>query len=331
MKKSIPFLIFLEILLSIVIIGYNHFGIGQPKNIEYVIQNELKNNEIPSLNYILKYEMPDNYLEAFFQTEIGIMNSENTSVFTADVIMEEDTTKEQFLNQYSDLFNEEHLKYSIIDEVSLDLEDKTINKKIYQVSDDFQTMFSFGATIQFKDKPNEFIGILGNSSDIEAKKDFELLLDTINYTTQTLDKEKLFSSDLENISVTMPANWKKVKNQIPYNFYKQNDNNMIFAMISSGDKTHSDINSEYDLAKESFLQDGFSTLIEDSKIDNLDNKTIKTSVIKSPATNSTIFLILIEFNNSNIFTAVRYEITGEDNSKNSEKDLESIIKSIKLK
>ena len=331
MKKSTISIIFLEILLIIVTVGYNNFGIGQPKNIEHVITNELKGNEKPSLNYILKYEMPNNYIEDLgLQGEIAIINNKNTAMFTGDIIMTEDLTTEDFLKQQTDLFSN-LLDFSVVSEDTLELKDRTINKKVYKISNDFQTIFSFGATIEFKDKPSEFIGVLGNGVNSDSEKDLDLLLNSITYTNQTLDKEKIFSNDSESITVTMPPYWKKIKGEIPYNFYKKDGDNVVFSMISSGDKNYGDIHNEYDLAKESFLQDGVGTLIEDSKIDSLDDKTITTSIIKSPITDSTIFLILIEFNNSDIFTAVRYELSGDADINANKDDLDFIIKSIKLK
>ena len=86
MKKSNITLIILEILLITTIICGTFLN-GQPsKTIDTIVQKELKDNEIASLNYLLKYEMPEGYEDALnLYGEIAITSQDGNSNFTMDI------------------------------------------------------------------------------------------------------------------------------------------------------------------------------------------------------------------------------------------------------
>ena len=331
MKKSTIGIIILEVILIIVVIGYNTFGIGQPKNIENVIQRELKGNEQASLNYLLKYEMPSGYEEAIDLTgEISIREQEGNSMFTAEPVLIEQLPMEQFFQSQEYLFSSAGT-YNIISEVSTEEKDRTITKKIYEVSNDFVQLYALIGTIQFKDNPNEYIGIVGNSTSQDYEKDLDTLLNSINYTKQTIDKEKLYSNDLENVKITIPGNWKRLERAVPYSFYKQDENNIAYIIASSMDKQQEDSQENYDYLVESFTQEDGANLIEDRKAETVGNKTITNTTIEYEGTNTTTILTLIEFSNSNIYTIVRFDIVSEEGIDYIKPEIDSIINSIELK
>ena len=331
MKKSTIGIIILEVILIIVVIGYNTFGIGQPKNIENVIQRELKGNEQASLNYLLKYEMPSGYEEAIDLTgEISIREQEGNSMFTAEPVLIEQLPMEQFFQSQEYLFSSAGT-YNIISEVSTEEKDRTITKKIYEVSNDFVQLYALIGTIQFKDNPNEYIGIVGNSTSQDYEKDLDTLLNSINYTKQTIDKEKLYSNDLESVEITIPGNWKRLERAVPYSFYKQDENNIAYIIASSMDKQQEDSQENYDYLVESFTQDESANLIEDRKAETVGNKTITNTTIEYEGTNTTTILTLIEFSNSNIYTIVRFDIVSEEGIDYIKSEIDSIINSIELK
>ncbi len=331
MKKSTIGIIILEVILIIVVIGYNTFGIGQPKNIENVIQRELKGNEQASLNYLLKYEMPSGYEEAIDLTgEISIREQEGNSMFTAEPVLIEQLPMEQFFQSQEYLFSSAGT-YNIISEVSTEEKDRTITKKIYEVSNDFVQLYALIGTIQFKDNPNEYIGIVGNSTSQDYEKDLDTLLNSINYTKQTIDKEKLYSNDLESVEITIPGNWRRLERAVPYSFYKQDENNIAYIIASSMDKQQEDSQENYDYLVESFTQDESANLIEDRKVETVGNKTITNTTIEYEGTNTTTILTLIEFSNSNIYTIVRFDIVSEEGIDYIKSEIDSIINSIELK
>ena len=331
MKKSTIGIIILEVILIIVVIGYNTFGIGQPKNIENVIQRELKGNEQASLNYLLKYEMPSGYEEAIDLTgEISIREQEGNSMFTAEPVLIEQLPMEQFFQSQEYLFSSAGT-YNIISEVSTEEKDRTITKKIYEVSNDFVQLYALIGTIQFKDNPNEYIGIVGNSTSQDYEKDLDTLLNSINYTKQTIDKEKLYSNDLESVEITIPGNWRRLERAVPYSFYKQDENNIAYIIASSMDKQQEDSQENYDYLVESFTQDESANLIEDRKVETVGNKTITNTTIEYEGTNTTTILTLIEFSNSNIYTIVRFDIVSEEGIDYIKPEIDSIINSIELK
>lgn len=331
MKKSTIGIIILEVILIIVVIGYNTFGIGQPKNIENVIQRELKGNEQASLNYLLKYEMPSGYEEAIDLTgEISIREQEGNSMFTAEPVLIEQLPMEQFFQSQEYLFSSAGT-YNIISEVSTEEKDRTITKKIYEVSNDFVQLYALIGTIQFKDNPNEYIGIVGNSTSQDYEKDLDTLLNSINYTKQTIDKEKLYSNDLESVEITIPGNWRRLERAVPYSFYKQDENNIAYIIASSMDKQQEDSQENYDYLVESFTQEEGANLIEDRKVETVGNKTITNTTIEYEGTNTTTILTLIEFSNSNIYTIVRFDIVSEEGIDYIKSEIDSIINSIELK
>lgn len=331
MKKSTIGIIILEVILVIVVIGYNTFGIGQPKNIENVIQRELKSNEQASLNYLLKYEMPSGYEEAIDLTgEISIREKEDNSMFTAEPVLIEQLPMEQFFQSQEYLFASSGT-YNIVSELSTEEKDRTITKKIYEISNDFVQLYALVGTIQFKNNPNEYIGIVGNSISQEYEKDLDTLLSSINYTKQTIDKEKLYSNDLESIKITIPGNWRRLERAVPYSFYKRTEDNIAYIIASSMDKQQEDAQENYEYLVESFTQDENANLIEDRKVETIGNKTITNTTIEYEGTNTTTILTLIEFSNSNIYTIVRFDIVSEEGIDYIKPEIDSIINSIELK
>ncbi|WP_250278257.1 hypothetical protein [[Clostridium] colinum] len=331
MKKSKLALISLEILLIIVTVGYNVFGIGQPKNIENVIQRELKKDEMASLNYILKYKMPSNYEEVTdLYGEIAIREKENNCIFTSEIVPTDTLSPEDFFKSQEDIFTSAS-NFSVINEDTIDLEDRTINKKVYKISNDFMELYALVGTIEIKSNPNEFIGVVGNATSADFESDLDLLLNSIKYTKQTLNSERFFSDDIEKVSVVVPANWKKFKKDVPYSFFKEDENGIAYSVLNSGSKKDEDPKEGYDYIKNVFTEDENAVIIEDSKVETVDNKTITTTIVEYPENKVTTILTLVEFNNSDVFVAVRQEVVSENGIDYIKPELDAMVKSLKLK
>lgn len=332
MKKSTLGLVILELLLVGVVVGHNVFGIGLPKDVESVVMRELDSNQVPSSNYTLKYEMPKNYQEADdLYGEISIGEAEGNAMFTAEQINVSDTSVDEFFKAQESLF-ESSANLEVISEDNQQLEDKTITKKVYQVTNDLLDLYAFVATIDFKSNPDEFIGVIGNSISLDYEKDFDTLINSIQYTSQPIDAPRTFATESEPIKITVPANWKKFQKQVPYSFYKEDENGIAYAVITSGDKSQEDAKQGYDTAKASFIETEGANVIEDSKVENIDGKTITTTIVEYPENYSTSYIVLVEYDNSDVFTAIRYEILSQDGKADYIKEeLDSITKSLKLK
>lgn len=327
-KKQISLLIALEVLLIIVVVGYNVFHIGQPKDTAYIIEKELKPNESVSLNYLLKYEMPEGYKQAQdIQGELSIINEETQTIFSAQDVLKKELSIEDFFALQN--YEEQGLNATLVSENTEELEDKVINKKVYQISNDFINLYSFIGSIELKSNPEEFIGVLGNSQSLDAEKDFNMLLNSINYTSQTLADEKTFDDINENIVITTPPMWRRLGDG--YSFIKSTEDVKEYLLINSGNKNDEDIKAGYDMIKDSILQDNYFKLITDSNVTNLKNKTITTSVFQGEDKKFTTFIVMVEFNNSDIFAVFRYDLFGEYNLSQENLDLKFFVENIKLK
>ena len=327
MKKLILGILPLEILLIIVVVGYNVFGIGQPKNIEFVVQKELSSNEDVSLNYILKYQMPKGYEKVSdIQGEIAIINNKSKSVFALQDIPKKEMTVEQFFDlQKPQVVGDD---ISLLSEDTIETNDRIINKKIYELSYDFINFFSFFATVELKDKPDQFIGILGNSYSEDTKTELDLLLNTINYTSRSLEEERTFIDEKQNVSVTVPPLWRRLKDNL--NFGKIDQDKQRYILINGGDKKDEDIQYGYKVIKESLLQEGLLELVVDSKVDNIDDKTVTTSIFKGKDKDIATAIVIMETSNSDKFIIFRYDLLGKYDKQLINEDLEYFIKSINL-
>lgn len=331
MKKSTIGIIILEVLLIVVTVSYNTFGIGQPKNIENVIQRELKDGQVASLNYLLKYEIPENYEEAIDLTgEISISDLEGNALFTAEPVLVSEFPLDQFFQSQESLFASAG-SYEVISEETIEEKDKTITKKIYKVSTSFAELYALVGTIEFKEKPEEYIGIVGNAASEGFENDFETLLNSISYTNQTLDKEKTYSNDLESIKITMPGNWRRLERSVPYSFYKQDEVNAAYIIASSMDKQQQDPQENYEYLVENFTEGEDVNIVEDAVVETSGDKTITTTTIEYEGTSTIVVLKLIEFSNSNIYTIVRCDVVSEQGLDYIGSELQSIINSIELK
>lgn len=332
MKKSTIGLILLELLLVGVVIGHNVFGIGLPKDVESVVMRELASNQLPSYNYTLKYEMPQNYEEATdLYGEICIGEAEGNAMFTAEQIKLSNTSIDDFFKSQETIF-EGSANLELVSENTQELEDKTITKKVYQVTNDLLDMYAFVATIDFKDNLDEFVGVIGNALSLDYEKDFDTLINSIQYTSQSIDTPRTFATESEPIKITIPANWKRFQKQVPYSFYKEDEQGIAYAVISSGSSDEEDPKQGYDMAKASFVEIEGANVVEDSKVEIIDGKTITTTIVEYPENHSTSYIVLVEYDNSHVFTAIRYEVLSQDGKADYIKEeLDSITKSLKLK
>lgn len=331
MKKSNITLIILEILLITTIICGTFLN-GQPsKTIDTIVQKELKDNEVASLNYLLKYEMPEGYEDALnLYGEIAITSQDGNSNFTMDILETEKINAEEFFKAQEEVF-EQSATFTVVSENTSDEKGRKVNKKIYEINDDFSSFYAFIGTIEIKNHPKEFIGLIGTSASLDPESTFDDLLAKTNYTKQKLNDKKLFSSELENITIMTPPNWKRLERAVPYSFYKQDETNMASLICSSANINEQNPQENYNYAKETLSSDPTANLTEDSKVETVDNKTITTSTIEYEGSHITTMLKLIEFKDSDIFSIVRIDVVSEDGIDYIKSDIDSIINSINLK
>lgn len=331
MKKSNIALIILEILLIVTVACGPLFNGLPTKSIDTLVQKELGENQAPSLNYLLKYNMLEGYEDALnLYGEVAITTEDNNSTFTMDILDTKKTSPEQFFKAQEEVF-QQSANFTLVSENTSNENDRTINKKIYEVSNDFSQFYAFVGTIEIKGHSKDFIAIIGTATSLDYSDNFDILLSTTDYTKQKSNKAKLFSDELEATTVVVPANWKRLERAVPYSFYKQDNANMAYVIASSANKNEKNPQENYNFAKESLSSDPSASLKEDSKVETIDNKTFTTSVIEYKDSYITTILTLIEFKDSDVFSIVRTDVISENGIGYIQPEIDSIIKSINLK
>lgn len=319
MKKSNITLIALEILLIILVISNSIFN-----TITNDVRKELKENEIASLNQILKYKIPEGYYEEpNISGEIAISTEDGNSYFSIEIFNNDDIKP----NEIFTINEQANTSLTLVSENTLDEKGKKTTKKVYKSPQFFRLI----GTIEMKNNPNQFIAIVGDSTTQDTEETLDFLLSTIEYTKQSINKERLFSSDFEKTTIIVPSNWKRLDKNIPYSFYKEVDNNITYLIAISSTKEEENPQEVYESIKNPLSTLNTATITEDSNVTNVGNKTITNTTIKYDD-NQTVLLTLIEFKDSNVFTIVRTDIVSENNNIDYIKsDIEYIINSIKLK
>lgn len=327
MKKSNIILITLEILLILITSTYTKLN----TSIEAIVQKQLMKNEFASINYLLKYQMPEGFVDAVnLYSEVAIMTPDGNSKFLIDTLEIEKMSPEDFFNSQEHLFNYSG-EFTVISENTSDLEDRIIRKKVYEITNDFLQFYALVGTIEVKNKPNEFIGVLGTSNLQECEENLDFLLSTTNYTNQTINEKRLFSSNLENVTITIPSNWKRLEKIFPYSFYKQDGNNITYFIASTGDKKEEDAKEAFNSAIELSVNNLTANIIENAKVEKTLNKTITTSILEFEDTHSTRIITLIEFKGSNVFALVTTDIISENGIDYIKPEVDAMINSIKVK
>lgn len=327
MKKPDIAIIILEILLVIVTFANS---ILAPKSIEQIVQKELVENQVASVNYTLKYKMPEGYeIATNLYGEVDITTKDNSSVFSMDSLKREILTPEEFITQQEQVFSYVS-DYELVSENTNEENGKKYTKKVYKVSTGLTSFYAFFATIEFKNNADEYIAVIGNGSELSYEKDLDTLISTVDYTSQKTDTKRLFSSDLEKISITMLPNWKRLEKILPYSFYKQDENNVAYFVASSGDKKEQDAKEYFDMTKEYLNNVSEENVIVDDEVEKVGNKTITTSIMKVDE-HTTVILSLIEFKGSDTFVLTRTDIVSENGIDYIKPEIDEIIKSIKLK
>lgn len=354
MKKSIITILVLEVLLiALVFSSIKITKIKQNTSVQTLVQKELKENEIASINYLLKYPKIDGYenvLELYGEAAIQTPNKE--AMFSIDTINTEDIDIETFFKDQEEIFSS-FANYEIVSEDTSTLDDRTIQKKIYHINADFYELYAMIGITQVKSESDKMIAVVGNVQSLDYEKDFDTLLTSTNYTKISLDDTRLFDSELENFNMSVLPNWKRLEKMIPFSFYKDDKSSTTFLIANSGNISDTDPIEAFKSVTEAMLSEQTSNLIEDSKTETVGNKTITTSKIKYTDAPITTLISLVQFKDANTFVLVRSDIsikinpadikTEEDiknilNSSENEKitnniikELDTIIKSINLK
>lgn len=331
MKKSTIGIITLEILLILSVIAHNVFDIGKPKNIEHYIEKELLDYQSASLNYTLKYTMPEGY-EEFENSneEIAITNADNSALFVANAMPLEHISVEDFFRIQSSVFDSASTDKPNITEETNDkttVDDKTITKKCFKIENSSLNLYALVATIEFKDK-DEFIGVVGNVPSLDYEKDFRTLINSIDFTKQTKDKERIFANKNELVKVTIPANWLRFERKKNYSFYSPGET-MIIASIESNNTENFDPNTDFQLIAESLMSVEGVSVIKDKETNVINNKTITTSIFSLDGQDIYKIVSLVQFEGSNVYTMAVYE-TRTKNIDSTLKDIEKITNSIEL-
>lgn len=328
MKKSTVGIILLELALVGVSVAHSYFGLWQPKNIENVITTELSSSQVASFNYLLKYELPDGYSDVpNVFGEIAIGNETGESMFIANIINTNEVSPEDFINEQEQVIAELG-QYSEVGEDFISENGRSITKKFYEVDNGFMVMQTMIATVVLDSNPNQFIAVIGNAISDEYIPDFESILQTVDFTTQTLDKPRLYSNENEVIEITMAPGWQRYAKEVPYSFCKQDDMGVATLFTMSFDKSVSGADEEYNTIKQNFVANGAEVVEEDIKTEDK-NKTITTSIFKSGDTIS--MFTLVDFKNKNYFALVQSDFSTQEEFDTLKPEVDTIINSIKLK
>ena len=354
MKKSILSILILEILLIVLVFSSTKTTkIKENTSVQTLVQKELKENENASMNYLLKYPTIDGYEPVMeLYGEAAIQTSNKEAMFSIDTINTKDIDIETFFKEQEEIFSS-FGNYELVSENTSTLNDRTIQKKIYHINADLYELYAMIGIVEIKGVNDKVIAVVGNVQSLDYEKDFDTLLNSTNYTKISIDETRLFDSELENFTMSVLPNWKRLEKVIPFSFYKEDENSTTFLIANSANKADTEPMEAFKNVTEAMLSEQTASLVEDSKVETIKDKTITTSIIKYSDAPITTLISLVEFKDANTFVLVRSDIsikvnpsdiqTEEDlnnvlNSSENEKitnnlmtELDTIIKSINLK
>ena len=332
MKKSTLAIIILEILLILSIVAHNVFDIGKPKNIEHYIAKELTEYQSSSLNYTLKYTMPEGYEEfENSREEIAIASPDNSALFVANPMPLGYITVEDFFKVQSSVFEDNSPDTPNITEANSDettVDNKKITRKYFKVESSYLDLYALVATIEFEGK-DEFIGIVANVPSLDYEEDFNTFVNSIEFTKQTTDKERIFANENEPIKLTVPANWLRLERSNNYSFYNTTEKGQVLTIIQSNDNTDLDPMADFQSIVGILSGEEGVSVIKDAEALVVDDKTITTSVMGFPGQEYYNVVSLVQFEGSNVYTLVICEVYSSSVD-NFLKDIEKVTSSIEL-
>lgn len=251
MKNKKTGIIFMEVLLLIVLLAGSIFGMGEPKDIDSLVEKALGDKTV-STNKTFTYALPNGYIQsAELQKMVeGIaLKEDGTASFTMDVINYGHGSVEEFINsqentlksmgKYEELFSETEEKKG-----------EKITKKIYQIKSDMMTMLLLVGVIEFDKDNNSYIGVIGTANEFTkkedgkddialgtpfdiAKKDFEQILSSVKLTDFPLSEKRVYSYPNEKFEITVPPYWERDDLEKKYSFYKEGKNGLMSVTLAS--------------------------------------------------------------------------------------------------
>lgn len=330
MKKTTLGIILLETILILVTFSYNILGIGAPKNIEFIVEKELSGGEVASFNYYLKYIMPSDFqdsLDSF--TEIDISNPQTMTRFGADIETFENNTPEAFIN--SMIENEADTSLEEVVNETVEINGKIITKKIMFAKSDnplIPSIYNFAGTIEDKNRPDEFIGVVGISFDEKEIETFNNFINSISFTKHKSDEITVYDNLISGFEVSLPNGFRKFKRTTQDTLFKLSGDNIAYAMIVSDDDKDTVPEEFYNLLKTNFPPE--YKIVEEDIITDFKDKTITKTKFEVVEQEVTIEINLVKFKNTNKSVLIRFDSGGKDR-KIFEQDFNFILNNLKVK
>lgn len=296
MKKSKLGIILMEALLVVALILNSIFG--GARDIDSLAEKSLKDGQSISLNKTLAYKEPKGYKSTWLEEnriEAFLLKDDKTSNFSIDMLNKQDASIEQFFNAQEKFLLEIGEYEKILDKTE-QKDGANIVKRGYKVKKGALTLSFFVGAIDFSEDSDEYIAIIGSANEIdiigqindtkgmekgttfeEGEKTFTSIIDSIELTKFTLDKNRTYFYENEGFEVTMPPNWKKLTGLEKYQFYKEDKDNFINLIMMSVDNKDKNADKIFNGLKSNILLDAQGKIkpygpMYNEKIDGYEHK-----------------------------------------------------------
>lgn len=294
-----------------------------------------------SLNGFVQYKLPDDWQEIsdyIGVTEVAIEKEDKGIGILMDYI-EYDLDKPASFIKYQESILDK-MGAEMLKERNENKDKRIINTKVYKGNKDQENVRYIIGTIEFEGNKDVYLGIMAtiiyNAYGDTSKEDviFEIL-NTVKLTDKNLNEEKHYISEKEYTEVTLPKKWRRLERFAENNFYKINNDGVLYCYISTFSSEETDPQKEFNNFVENFEKGAAESkpTVIDENIQDLGDKKITSKAYKFIVDELEVFSYfnLVEFKDSNLFVTANYNIDAEGGFDFVKEELDSITKSIKIK
>ncbi|MFI3230272.1 MAG: hypothetical protein R3Y29_01805 [bacterium] len=209
-------------------------------NVEQILAEELTEEEIISLNYILKYKLPDNFREGYdlqSAAEIVLVNEIQQESIIGDLITSSEFSIEEFFmahDDISDIF--EGAEISVILDETTKVDDKTITSKLQLVDSAEQAFYYTINTIVFDSHPDQYLGFTGVLNREDPHDLILEFIESVKHTSIDLNSIRTFKPTNESPQVTLTENWRKYTNSNAHIYFKYDELKYMEMVVETGEE-----------------------------------------------------------------------------------------------
>lgn len=303
-------------------------------NVETILEQEVEKHETLSLNYILKYTLPDGFREGYdlqSAAEIVLVNEINQESIIGDVINKAEFSKEEFFLAHSDISDvfEGATIEDLIDETTSE-NGKIISNKLQLISTPEQSFYYTINTIEFDDSPDEYVGFTGVLNREDPNKLILDFIDTIQSTSIDLNSVRTFKPLETSPQVTLTEGWRKYTNSSEHLYFKYDELKYMEMVVEPADE---------DATIENFFieTEEFLSVVPDMSLYldynyTIDDRLITTKVYQMTTDFSVFYECFTFIENPNDLRPIIISMSIETllSFEDLQAELDSIIKSIKF-